>query len=66
MDVFSDGIAPELDDLRPDGLRIFDIKKLKEIIGFEKQKGLSLESPSAKIVGPCGQAKDTTIPQSGQ
>ncbi|HVS87693.1 MAG TPA: NYN domain-containing protein [Candidatus Acidoferrum sp.] len=51
--VFSDGVAPELDDLRPDGVRIYDIKKLKDIVGYEKQKGLSLESPSAKIVGSC-------------
>jgi len=54
--VFSDVIAPELDDLRPDGLRVYDIKKLKDLIGYEKQKGLSLESPSAKIVGSCDQS----------
>ena len=46
--VISDGIAPELNDLKPDGLRVFDIKKLKDIIGHEKQRGLRLESPPSK------------------
>ena len=52
--VISDGVAPELDSLRPDGLRIYDLKKLKDIVGVEKQRGLPLESPPAQIVGPCG------------
>ena len=54
--VFSDGIAPELDDLRPDGLRVYNLLKLKNIIGRTKQEGLPFGSPSAKIVGPCGQS----------
>jgi uncharacterized LabA/DUF88 family protein len=49
--VFSDGVAPELNDLRPDGLRVYDLIKLKDIIGYQKQEGLPLGSPSAKIVG---------------
>jgi uncharacterized LabA/DUF88 family protein len=53
--IFSDGIAPELDDLRPDGLRIYSLLKLRDIIGHEKQEGLPLGSPSAKIVGSCDQ-----------
>jgi len=55
--VISDGISPELNDLKPDGLRIFDIKKLKDIIGYEKQRGLRLESPPARIVGSCDHKK---------
>ena len=34
-----------LNDLRPDGLRVFDIKKLRDIIGHEKQRGLQLGAP---------------------
>lgn len=40
--VISDGIAPELNDLQPEGLRFYDIKKLKDVIGFQKQ--LAMES----------------------
>jgi uncharacterized LabA/DUF88 family protein len=43
--VFSDGVATELNDLRPDGLRIYDLKKLKDLIGYEKQRGLQLGAP---------------------
>ncbi len=43
--IISDGISPELNDLKPEGLRVFDIKKLRDIIGYEKQKGLPLEAP---------------------
>lgn len=56
MIVFSDGIAPELNDLQPDGLRVYNLLKLKDIIGHIKQKGLPFGSPSAKIVGPNGQS----------
>ena len=53
--VISDGISPELNDLKPEGLRVFDVKKLRDIIGHEKQRGLPLESPPARIVGSCDQ-----------
>jgi uncharacterized LabA/DUF88 family protein len=43
--VTSDGVSPELNDLRSEGLRVFDIKKLRDIIGHEKQKGLPKEAP---------------------
>jgi uncharacterized LabA/DUF88 family protein len=43
--VISDGISPELNDLKPDGLRFYDIKKLRDIIGYEKQRGLSKRAP---------------------
>jgi uncharacterized LabA/DUF88 family protein len=55
--VFSDGVATELNDLRPDGLRIYDLKKLKDLVGYEKQRGLPLGSPPAKIVGSCDQKR---------
>jgi uncharacterized LabA/DUF88 family protein len=45
--VFSDGVAPELNDLRPEGLRVYDLKKIRDLIGYEKQEGLPLGSPSA-------------------
>ena len=43
--VISDGISPELNDLKAEGLRFYDIKKLRDIIGHEKQRGLSKRAP---------------------